>query len=235
MTRKLAIMQPYFLPYIGYFQLLRAVDVFVVYDDVQFMKGGWIERNRMLVNGAPHWFGLTLEKASHKLDINRRFFAEDIDSQKKALLYKVHCAYAKAPHCAESMALLEEILAGDERNVAAMLARSLRILCRHLAIDTELRLSSEMVKNAGLTGEARVIDMVQQQGAGHYVNAAGGQALYDRENFAHHGIRLSFLQSRPIAYRQYGHDFVPWLSILDVLMFNSVEQTREFLLECDLT
>jgi hypothetical protein len=235
MTRKLAIMQPYFLPYIGYFQLLRAVDVFVVYDDVQFMKGGWIERNRMLVNGAPHWFRLTLEKASHKLDINRRFFAEDIDSQKKALLYKVHCAYAKAPHCAESMALLEEILAGDERNVAAMLARSLRILCRHLAIDTELRLSSEMVKNAGLTGEARVIDMVQQQGAGHYVNAAGGQALYDRENFAHHGIRLSFLQSRPIAYRQYGHDFVPWLSILDVLMFNSVEQTREFLLECDLT
>jgi len=235
MTRKLAIMQPYFLPYIGYFQLMRAVDVFVVYDDVQFMKGGWSERNRMLVNGAPHWFGLTLAKASHKLDINRRFFAEDIDSQKKALLYKVHCAYAKAPHYAEAMALLEEILAGDERNVAAMLARSLRILCRHLCIDAELRLSSEMVKIAGLTGETRVIDMAQQLGADHYINAAGGQALYDRENFQRHGIRLSFLQSRPILYQQYAHDFVPRLSILDVLMFNPVQKVREFLLECDLT
>jgi len=235
MTCKLAIMQPYLLPYIGYFQLMRAVDVFVIYDDVQFMKGGWIERNRMLVNGAPHWFGLTLEKASHKLDINQRFFAADIDSQKKALLYKVHCAYAKAPHYSATMALLEEILAGDERNVAAMLARQLRILCRHLGIETELHLSSEMVKNIALTGEARVIDMAQRLGADHYINAAGGQALYSRENFARHGIRLSFLQSRPVVYRQYGHDFVPWLSILDVLMFNSVEQTREFLLACDLT
>jgi hypothetical protein len=235
MTRKLAIMQPYFLPYIGYFQLMRAVDVFVVYDDVQFMKGGWIERNRMLVNGAPHWFGLTLEKASHKLAINQRFFAADIEGQKKALLYKVHCAYAKAPHYAETMALLEEILANDERNVAAMLARQLRILCRHLGIETELRLASEMVKNDDLGGEARVIDMAQRLGADHYVNAAGGQALYSRENFAHHGIRLSFLQSRPVVYRQYAHDFVPWLSILDVLMFNSVEQTRELLLACDLT
>lgn len=235
MTRKLAIMQPYFLPYIGYFQLMRAVDVFVIYDDVQFMKGGWIERNRMLVNGAPHWFGLTLAKASHKLAINRRFFAADIASQKQALLYKVHCAYAKAPHYSETMALLEEILAGDERNVAAMLAQQLRILCRHLGIETELRLSSEMVKNDDLTGEARVIDMAQRLGADHYINAAGGQALYSRENFARHGIRLSFLQSRPIAYRQYAHDFVPWLSILDVLMFNSVEQTQEFMLACDLT
>jgi len=235
MTRKLAIMQPYFLPYIGYFQLMRAVDVFVIYDDVQFMKGGWIERNRMLVNGAPHWFGLTLEKASHKLDINQRFFAADIERQKQALLYKMHCAYAKAPGYSATMALFEEILAGGERNVAAMLARQLRILCRHLGIETELRLSSEMVKNAGLTGEARVIDMAQRLGADHYVNAAGGQALYSRENFARYGIRLSFLQSRPVAYRQYAHDFVPWLSILDVLMFTSVEQTRELLLECELT
>jgi len=235
MPRKLAIMQPYFLPYIGYFQLIRAVDVFVIYDDVQFMKGGWIERNRMLVNGMPHWFGLTLEKASHKLDINRRVFAADIDSQKIALLYKVHCAYAKAPHYSATMAMLEEILGGDERNVATVLTRQLRILCRHLGIETELQLSSEMVKNTGLTGEARVIDMVQRLGADHYINAAGGQALYSRENFARHGIRLSFLQSRPVVYRQYAHDFVPWLSILDVLMFNTVEQTREFLLACDLT
>ena len=235
MPRKLAIMQPYFLPYIGYLQLLRAVDVFVVYDDVQFMKGGWIERNRMLVNGAPHWFGLTLEKASHKLAINQRFFAADLEKQKQALLYKVHCAYAKAPHYSDSMALLEEILAGDERNVAAMLIRQLRILCRHLGIETELRVSSEMTKNDDLTGEARVIDMAQRLGADHYINAAGGQALYSRENFARHGIQLSFLQSRSIEYRQYDHDFVPWLSILDVLMFNSVEQIREFLLACDLT
>jgi len=233
---KLAIMQPYLFPYLGYFQLISAVDTFVVYDDAQYMKGGWINRNRILVNGEPKYITLpTTRSEASDLLINQRHFVPEFQEAKLAVLRQIEAAYRKAPYFAETLQLVQTCFQCDDTNVALFVAQSIRFCCQHLGISTPIKVSSALAKDANLRAQERVIDMNKVLGADQYLNATGGRELYRKEDFAEHGITLSFIQMHDIHYVQFDKPFTPNLSILDVLMFNPPERSRELLTKFDIT
>lgn len=224
---KLAIMQPYFLPYIGYFQLIAASDLFIVYDNIKYTKKGWINRNRMLRNGEPATFSLPLQAGSDSLDVDQRLLAPDPHKW----LAQLKEAYRRAPQFAATLPLLEAIAASPERNLFRFLHQALLATCAHLGIQTPVRVSSTVPVDHGLKSQDKVLALCAALGADTYVNPIGGTELYGREDFAAHGIDLRFLRARPLEYPQFGAQFgdspfVPWLSIVDVLMFNPLDTVR---------
>ena len=216
---KLGIMQPYFLPYIGYWQLLNAVDRYVIYDDVNFIKGGWINRNRILQNGAPAYINVPMIGASSFKRINEIQVNRDPRVMGK-LLKTVEQNYRKAPSFESVMPLMERICRFEGDNLAEFLANSIRVVCDYLGITTTLVMSSQIEIDISLRAQDKVIDICRRQGATEYFNAIGGQTLYDQMSFARFGIRLQFLKTAAVTYSQGKGAFVPNLSILDVLMFN---------------
>ena len=231
---KTAIMQPYFFPYIGYWQLIAAVDVFVVYDDVQYIKGGWINRNNILLNGAASWITLPVSSGHQQDRINQRHFV-DYPHHCGKILKKLTAAYQKAPHFSEVKILFESLLAMETDNVANTLGRQLQQLAEHLGIATKFVNSSELNKaDAGLAGQDRIIHICRATQADAYYNSIGGMPLYDQKAFVEAGINLRFIQPRPHIYEQFGQAFVPNLSILDALMFNSPAQIQDLLRQFEL-
>lgn len=227
--KKLGIMQPYFFPYIGYFQLLNAVDVYVVYDDVNFIKGGWINRNSILVNGKKTFINLLLNEASPNKRIMDITVKHDSIHEKK-LLKTIEMNYGKAPFFKASFPIIEKIISDPEENLALYLFEHLKKICEYIGIRTELVLSSNIDKDNSLKGEDKVLEIFKLMNAGTYYNSIGGIELYSKENFEKNGLPLCFLKTKEdIKYRQYNNDFTPDLSILDVLMFNSVEQIHDML------
>lgn len=224
---KAAIMQPYFFPYIGYFQLINAVDVFVVYDNIQYTKKGWINRNRFLRGGSDATFSIPLRKDSDFLDVRDREIAPDFDRAK--LLNQLKEAYRKAPHFASTFPLIEDVMTCDEPNLFAFIEQSIRKICSHLGIDTRIVISSTLDIDHGLQAQEKVLALCDAVDADAYINPIGGQELYSKPAFAARGIALEFLRSAPIEYPQFGHAFVPWLSIIDVMMFNSPSGVGEYL------
>jgi len=221
-------MQPYFLPYIGYFQLIAAVDRFVVYDNIKYTKKGWINRNRFLSGGHDEVFSLPLQKASDALDVRERRLAPGFDRAK--LLNRLAEAYRRAPYFDEVMPLLRQIIEHHGDNLFDFIYHALIVVCGRLGIGTPLLVSSALEIDHGLQGQDRVMAICRRLGANTYINAIGGRDLYSRDAFAEHGIDLHFLQSRPCDYPQFGQPFVPWLSILDVMMFNAPESIASGLL-----
>ena len=222
---KLGIMQPYFFPYIGYFQLISAVDLFIIYDNIKYTKKGWINRNRMLLNGADTPFSLPLKKNSDSLDVVQRELTSDFDRGK--LLNQFKGAYARAPHFAKTFPLLEGIVRCEERNLFSYIHHSIAEMCAHLGIKTEIRISSEIAIDHGLKSQDKVLALCRALGAQTYINPVGGMELYSKGDFAAHGIDLEFIKTTPFEYSQFGAPFVPWLSIVDVLMFNPLEAIHD--------
>lgn len=222
---KVAIMQPYFLPYIGYFQLIGASDIFVVYDRIKYTKKGWINRNRFLQNGSDAVFSLPLKKGADQLDIAERELAAEFDRTR--LLAQFKGAYHRAPYFRQTFALVEQIVRYPHANLFEYLLHSIERVSRHLSLRAEIRVSSTIPIAGDPKGRDRVLATCKALGAERYINAIGGIELYDRDDFASHGISLSFIKSQPWTYTQFNNNFVPWLSIVDVLMFNSIETVRE--------
>lgn len=225
---KVAIMQPYFFPYLGYWQMLNAVDTFVIYDDVNYIKGGWINRNRMLINGIPHLFTLPLLEASPYKLINKIKITNN-DKQKQKLLKSFEMSYSKAPYKNEVMVLLEDIILQKEENLHLFLKYQFEKVFEYFNIDTQILLSSDIEKTEGLHAQDRVIDICNRLNSTQYINAIGGQDLYNKEDFAKNGIELNFIKMNEIKYKQFNNEFVPNLSIIDVMMFNSPETIIELL------
>lgn len=225
---KIAIMQPYFFPYLGYFQLINAVDKFVVYDDVNFIKRGWINRNNILLNDKPHLFSLPLIKASQNKLINEidLFLTDEWIT---TFLKTIKQSYQKAENFKSVCSLLEKILFFNEKNLSSFLANQLIEISNYLNIDTKIIKTSTQYNNKHLNRAERLIDICKQEEANHYINALGGQLLYDKSFFQTKKIQLSFIQSDKIIYKQNNNFFVPNLSIIDVMMFNSVEEIKRML------
>lgn len=224
---KIGIMQPYFLPYIGYFQLLNTVDKYVIYDNIQYTKKGWINRNRILRNGKDLLISIPLEKDSDYLDIRDRFISEAFDRRK--LLNQVKESYRKAPYIENIIPVIEDIINYDDSNLFGFIFNSVKDICRYLDIKTKIIASSTLAIDHSLKGQDKVIAICKELGATDYYNAIGGQELYDREEFKKEDISLNFLSTNPIEYKQFNNDFVSWLSILDVMMFKSVDEIKEML------
>lgn len=232
---KLGIMQPYLFPYLGYFQLISAVDKFVLYDDVAFMKQGWVNRNQMLLHGRPHLFSVPLEGASSNRAIRDTVVSRHEFSRWKVKFFKtVAQSYSKAPFYESAHALLTSTLDFASGSIGELASRSILGVCQMLALPTRIETSSAIYTNSYLHAQDRVLDICVREGATMYVNAPGGRALYSRDTFAGRDVELRFLKSRLPAYSQFGHDFAPGLSILDVLMFNSTESVVHMLAEYDL-
>lgn len=221
---KVAIMQPYFLPYIGYFQLMASADVFVIYDNIKYTKKGWINRNRMLLNGKDSVFSLPLMKGADSLNIAERAISPDFNKIK--LLNQFHGTYSKAPYFKEVFPLIEDIIRYEDDNLFSYLHYSVCKIASLLNIKTKIIISSSVSDNENLKGQDKVLSICKALSASHYINAIGGKELYSESDFAREGIRLSFIQSHLEEYRQFSTTFVPWLSIADVLMFNSLDAVR---------
>lgn len=221
----LGIMQPYFMPYIGYFQLMKAADKYIIYDDVAYIKRGWITRNNILINGEKHLFTITLSGASINKFINEIEINDNFINFLKTLKFN----YTKAPFYAETMKLMEEITSFEDKNLTAFITNSFKVILKYLNIDTELILSSSLNKDCSLKGKEKIIHICELLGAQTYLNAIGGQELYDGDEFKRHNIDLKFLKTEEITYKQFKNNFVPNLSIIDVLMFNPPEIINEML------
>ncbi|NOH80822.1 WbqC family protein [Vibrio sp. RE86] len=225
---KLAIMQPYFMPYIGYFQLINSVDKFIIYDDVNYIKRGWINRNRFLINSTPKLLSVPLKNASQNkliLDIN----INDQSLWKTKFLKSINLAYKKAPYFDEVYALIEDVFQCNNNNLSFFVANSIVSICRYLGIGTDIVLSSAIYNNAELSGQQRIIDICLREKASVYINPINGTELYDNEIFNQNGIELKFIKSDSFEYQQFGSEFHPWLSIIDVMMFNSPSEINDFL------
>ncbi|MGV7223097.1 MAG: WbqC family protein [Nitrospinales bacterium] len=220
---KLGIMQPYFFPYIGYWQLINAVDKFVVYDDVTFIKQGWINRNLILVNNKKHLITLETFGASSNRLINR----VEVGKRKNKILKTIEQNYCKAPYFKNSFFLIEKAMECKEENIASFLLNSIRLVSGYLGIKTKILMSSEIEKNNHLNGEEKVIEICKKLHATEYYNPVGGRELYSHSKFTSQNIKLFFIQSLPFQYVQFNSTFVPNLSIIDLLMFNSTNELRK--------
>lgn len=226
-------MQPYFVPYIGYWQLMNAVDKYVIYDDVNFIKGGWINRNRILVNGQPKYFNIPMIGASPFKLINEIGVNNDLQLINKNLRI-IEAAYKKAPYYKDVYPIVEEILKCGKNDIAGYIEESFKVINKYLGISTELIVSSNLKKDCSLKGQDKVLQICGLLGATEYYNAVGGQELYSFDAFEKHGIKLKFLNTKEIIYDQFGQMFQPNLSIIDVMMFNSVEEIMTYLNEFEL-
>lgn len=226
---RLAIMQPYFFPYIGYFQLIAAVDLFVVYDNIKYTKKGWINRNRMLQNGKDVMFSLPLKSGSDTLDVRDRELSADFN--RKKFLNQFKGAYRCAPNFAQTFPLLEQIVRYEDRNLFRFLHHSIIKICEHMGITTEIKTSSEVAIDHDMKNQDKVLALCESVGASTYVNAIGGMEMYSKESFQEKGIELKFIRAKLFKYPQFGDEFIPWLSIIDVMMFNPIETIKESLVE----
>jgi hypothetical protein len=221
---KVGIMQPYLFPYIGYFQLINAVDKFVILDDVSFIMRGWINRNRILVNGTEYLFTIPIKKASQ----NKLIFECEIadGNGREKILKTIEYSYNKAPHYTECFRVLASIFSNGEINLSNWLTFQIKEICNYLNIKTEIVESSRSYNNRHLQAQAKIIDICIQEGATSYYNAIGGKGIYDPDDFRKSNIELHFLNSIPEKYNQFNYEFVPFLSIIDVIMFNNVNEIQ---------
>ena len=231
---KIGIMQPYFVPYIGYWQLMNAVDKYVVYDDVNFIKGGWINRNRILINGKPQYINIPMIGASPFKHINE----VGIDKNPRIMdknLRTLEMAYRRAPYYEQVYPLMKRIMSCTAENLAQFVFESFQVINQYLNINTEMVMSSVLKKDCPLKGQDKVLAICKLLQATEYYNAIGGQELYSYDAFGQQGIKLNFLKTNSnIIYKQFEYGFQPNLSIVDVMMFNSREQVQKMLGEYEL-
>lgn len=225
---KIGIMQPYFFPYLGYWQLLNAVDKYVIYDDVNFIKNGWINRNNILLNGQKHMLTIPLDGASPNLLINQVKVTYN-DKEKEKILRTIEMAYKKAPYFDQVFPIIVSVIKEESNLISRALINQFKLVCAYLGITTELIVSSELEKNNELHAQDKVLHICKILGATDYINAIGGQELYSHDDFQKHDINLWFLKTDLSPYTQFKNDFVPGLSMIDIMMFNSPTEIKEML------
>ncbi len=218
-------MQPYFFPYIGYFQLIAAVDNFVIYDDVNFIKGGWINRNRILLNDSPSFINIPILGASSFKLINEITLGSDF----RSLITKIKHAYSRAPYFKETFPIIENLLLFKTDNLSLHLANSIISLANYFELNTEFLFSSDLPKDSSLKGQEKVISICKIIDSDSYINLIGGIDLYSKTEFKKNFIDLKFIQTGDVKYKQFQNMFISNLSIIDVMMFNNKEEIKSFL------
>ena len=226
---RVGILQPYLLPYIGYFQLINSVDHIVIFDDVQYTKKGWINRNRFQKNGVEQKLSIPLEQVSGFINICDRKISASYDPA--STINQITNAYRNAPNFPFVIEQIEKIFNFSERNLFLYILNSIEVVNEYLEIKTPITASSEVLAARGLRGKDRVIKICQQLGAKTYINPQNGRALYNEQDFKEQGIELLFLEAQLSEYHQSALPFLPGLSILDVIMMESVPEIKSRLLQ----
>jgi WbqC-like protein family/Acetyltransferase (GNAT) family len=226
--QRLAIMQPYTFPYIGYFHLIEASSLIVFNDDVNYIKGGWINRNRILVQDKAYLFTVPIKHVSSERSINETWPSISrnwLDTFSKQLKH----SYGKAPHFADLADRLIAVFAIEYSDVTDLAINSIVATYDYLGLPLNYtKASTCSPETRGMEKADRLIAMTRKLGFARYVNAPGGAALYSKDYFRAKGVELGFVKSNYIEYRQFKNEFVPWLSIIDVLMFNDRKTVADF-------
>ncbi|RLA79187.1 MAG: hypothetical protein DRG78_13435 [Epsilonproteobacteria bacterium] len=225
----LAIMQPYLLPYIGYWQLINTVDTFVVYDNIEFSKNGWFHRNNILLNGKKKLFTIPLKNDSDSLSVADRYLAENSDKQIRKFLAQIKNSYKKAPYFKEVFPIIESILLNKEKNLFKYIFYSIKKVCEYCNINTKIIISSDIKIDHTLKSQAKVVAINKILNSNRYINPIGGVKLYDKDYFKEENINLLFLESEVPPYNQFQEDYISHLSIIDIMMFNNKENIASML------
>ncbi|HAT4484168.1 TPA: WbqC family protein [Proteus mirabilis] len=211
----LAVMQPYLFPYIGYYQLAYHSDMFIFYDDVNYIKGGYINRNNILTKNGPQLFTLPVKKASSFKKINELFYQEDT----RKILTSISQAYSKAPYFTSVFPIIEKVLTDNNRNVAHIASKSIIDIFEYLDINFNYVYSSLINYDNSKNAKEKLIEFCRIYNCNNYVNTIGGKKLYSKDEFSSHNIKLNFISSEKNYYNQYNSDyFEENLSIIDILM-----------------
>lgn len=227
---RLAVMQPYIFPYLGYFQLVEAVDTFTFFDDVNFIKKGWIHRNQLLVSGQKYLFSVPLQQASQNKLIKDIYLHSSSYSQWRAKFLKtIRQSYYRAPFFQDVFRLLTRVLERPHQTIAELAIDSVESVARFIGLKTSFNTSSSLDYDHNLSGQDKIIKICTLQQATTYVNPIGGTSLYEAEKFSQRDLALRFIQSSPIQYVQGKNNFVPHLSMIDVLMHNEIASVNRFL------
>lgn len=224
-------MQPYFFPYIGYFQLMHAVDTFIFFDDVQYIDRGWVNRNRIRENGMPAWLTLPVHGGRRELSINQRHYFSD-EATTKRITRRLQASYARAPYRSDTVALLSKVFGLGQENVADFNACSLKEIASQLGITCQFLMSSQIDKEAQLKGQDKIIDLCLRLGVDQYINPIGGVDLYNPETFDKNGLQLRFLETEVPAVDLGGTS--SHLSIIDTLMHKEKSAIKGDLSRCRL-
>lgn len=225
---KVSVMQPYFFPYAGYFSLIQSSDRFVIYDDVNFIRRGWVNRNYFLGANGPFRFTMPVLHTSRATKIYDVKIC-NLSQTEKQLFRTLSFNYKKAPFFHETMNLLESIFQSKKQNFADFLTLTIKKVTEYAEITTEILRSSDLHISQTLGGQERILEICQSMKADLYINAIGGTALYRRSDFLEKGITLKFLKFSGTAYPQFSEPHTPNLSIIDGMMFNSPEQLRSLI------
>ena len=225
-----AMMQPYLFPYLGYFQLLNAVDVFIFADDVNFIKGGFIHRNKILFQNEEYYITVPCEKKSQNKLINEVCLSKKTKGYPDNILLTIKQAYAKAPFFTDVFPIIESIFNSGIDNISTIAAASVESVSKYLELNVDFKFSSVSFNHTkGQERSIRLINITKELGGTTYINPIGGANIYNKEYFESQGIKLDFLESEAITYPQFNDKFIPRLSIIDVLMFNSREDVNKLL------
>lgn len=215
----------------GYFQLLNNVDLVVLADEYEYSKGGWINRNRLIINKKINYVSIPLESAPDFLKINERQISNTFDPYK--ILKSCSASYTSSRNFSRGNELMEKIFLDTNRNLFGFILNSINKICNYLDIKTKIVSLSEISNSKELRYQDRIIDICKTLGASSYLNPEGGKDLYSREDFKKHGLDLEFLEHLPLPYNQFLDEFVPKLSILDLIyMMDSEEELQLHLKSC---
>lgn len=232
MTNKVAIMQPYVFPYVGYMNLANASDKFVFYDDVYFIKKGWINRNRIILGGEPYRFTIPLKRQSQNVLIkDTEVSGLSIFADK--LLKQLDSEYKKAPHKTKVLDYVREVLTDNHKNISEVAIASVKLFFRYVGVEKDFHYSSrEFESTRGLEKADRLIEITKLLDSEEYINAIGGTTLYTKEFFASNGVTLNFVKPSLVPYVHCNARdgiFNPGLSIIDIMMNISECEIRNHL------
>ncbi|MGJ7457417.1 WbqC family protein [Halomonas sp. RA08-2] len=227
---RVAVTQPYIFPALSYYQLVRSSDIFILYDDVNYISRGFINRNTYLDRGVPRRFTLPVPGAS----INRKIMDLQYSGDVKSIIEGIRHAYARSPYFQDVFPLIRGVLEHHDRDITSVCRAGIMAVFDYLGHSIHIPRAAELDYNRSLPAADRLVEICHLVGGGHYINSQGGKKLYDKESFSARGIQLSFLNPRQIEYDQGAIPFVPQLSIIDILMRCSRAETRFLLDEYDL-
>lgn len=211
---KLAIMQPYLFPYSGYFQLIYAADLFLIYDDVAYIKQGYINRNSILSQNGATRFTIPVPGASSNKLISELIFSNNVEKTLKT----IEQSYSKAPYFKDVFPIIREALEFEDRSISSVCQKSYEDIFSYLGVEKQFKKTSELEYDRSTSARDRLIALCQQFGADCYINAPGGRKLYAKQDFTDKGVDLKFIETLPVEYSQGVSEFVPNLSIIDILM-----------------
>jgi hypothetical protein len=224
-SKRIAIMQPYFFPYMGYFSLVKNVDQFIFLDDVNFPKKGWVNRNILIINGDPRFFTIPLEGQSQNKLINE-IKAIGIEDFSRKFLKTIELKFRKYPYFQSVFDLISKSIAQENCNISDIAMRSVVLTSNYLGLDTIFSVSSQNFCTHGLFGQDKIIETCRQSGATCYVNAEGGKGLYQQSAFLKCGINLEFDNYSQRACFDFFKDGGHVVSAIGALMKLAPEQIR---------